>query len=99
MSLQLPHEYVSEVGARDEVFELLTHNQVRDVIFIGGERLILKEEVAIGDAVETSFKLRPGEDDTLLLINFEAFDPKRHLFELDLRTEFEVHSMTLWIQK
>ena len=41
--LHLPDEDVSEEGRRDEVLELLRDDQVRYVIFIGGQALVLEE--------------------------------------------------------
>lgn len=35
----------------------------------------------------------------MLLIDFQALDPERHLLELDLRSKFEVHGVPLRVQQ
>lgn len=97
--LKFPDKDMSEESGGNEVFELLWYDQISDVVLVSRETLVFEVKLPCRYIIKACLQLRPGEDNTLRLIDFEPFDPQRHLLKFDLGTQFEVHSVSLGIQK
>lgn len=90
---------MSEVGGGDEVAELIRQNKVSYIILIGCERLVLEEQLSFADIVKACFELGPRENDALILIDFESFNPEGHLFKFHLGSQIKFHSVAFRVEE
>lgn len=85
--VEFPDDDVSGVGCCHKVLVPLTHQNIRNVVFVGGQFLESVQDLAI-QSVDARLQLTPGEDEVLALHNFQALDPQRHLLQLLFGTNF-----------